>query len=355
MPTGKSRSPTADFSTLSPFVQACRLEKSSYTPIWLMRQAGRYLPEYQEVRRRVSFLELCKSSSLAAEITVNTVERLGVDAAIIFADILLIVEPLGVGLKFGREGGPIIERPIARAEDVDQLLNFHPEESMQYVFEAIRQSRAALKSHIPLIGFAGAPFTLASYLIEGGSSRDFSSTKQFMYNEPEAWHKLLDKLSHLTSEYLALQVRAGAQVLQLFDSWVGCLSPYDYKKFALPYSRQVLSASSSLVPVIHFGVGAGGLLSLMKEAGGQIIGLDWRVDLDSEWQKLGPGVGVQGNLDPSVLLSNPQEIERRARIVLNKASGRPGHIFNLGHGVLPNTPVDNVRFLVDVVHRLSAV
>jgi uroporphyrinogen decarboxylase len=344
----------ADSSILSPFMQACRLQPSEYTPIWLMRQAGRYMPEYQEIRAKVSFLDLCKNSDLAAQVTVSTVERLGVDAAIIFADILLILEPFGVGLEFVQGDGPAIGRPIRTRRDIELLPAVQPEESLQYVFETVRKSRSALGQDIALIGFAGAPFTLASYLIEGGPSRNFALTKKFMYTESESWHDLLDKLATATIAYLKGQVLAGADAVQLFDSWVGCLSVDDYEKFVLPHSQKVLSAIRDLVPAIHFGVGAGSLLALMKKAGGNVIGLDWRVDLELEWQRLGPDVGVQGNLDPIVLLADNYEIEARAQRILKQGGGRPGHIFNLGHGILPNTPVDNVRFLVDAVHRLSA-
>jgi uroporphyrinogen decarboxylase len=344
----------ADSSILSPFMQACRQKPSQYTPIWLMRQAGRYMPEYQEIRAKVSFLDLCKDSDLATHVTVSTVERLGVDAAIIFADILLILEPLGVGLEFVQGDGPQIGKPVRTAKDVELLPEVDGEESLQFVFETVKKSRAALNKDVGLIGFAGAPFTLASYLIEGGPSKNFALTKKFMYSETTAWHSLLDKLATATIAYLRQQAVAGADALQLFDSWVGCLSVSDYEKYVLPHSQKVLRAISKLVPTIHFGVGAGSLLPLMKEAGGNIIGLDWRVDLALEWQRLGPSVGVQGNLDPIVLLSDRGEIEAAAARILRQAGARPGHIFNLGHGILPSTPVDNVLYLIDTVHRLSA-
>jgi len=343
----------ADSSTLSVFMQACRLEKSRHTPIWLMRQAGRYMPAYQEIRAKHSFLELCKNTDLATHVTVSTVEQLGVDAGIIFADILLILEPLGAGLSFVKGDGPAIAKPIRTPRDIDALPEPHVEDSLAYVYETVRQSRKALKPEIALIGFAGAPFTLASYLIEGGPSKSFYLTKKFMYTEPEAWHKLMDKLALASIVYLKAQIEAGADAVQLFDSWVGCLGTDDYKTFVLPHSQKVFAAIRNLAPTIHFGVGAGSLLSLMKTAGGNIIGLDWRVDLDTEWRRLGFEVGVQGNMDPIILLSDRAQINLRAKRILEQAKARPGHIFNLGHGILPNTPVDNVRFLVDEVHRLS--
>jgi uroporphyrinogen decarboxylase len=335
-------------------MQACRRKTTAHTPVWLMRQAGRYMPEYRKLRERVSFLELCKDSALAAKVTVDTVEKLGVDAAIIFADILLILEPFGVGLEFTAGDGPVIRKPIKSGRDVELLPAVEPEGSCAFVFEAVKQSKSALREEVALIGFAGAPFTLASYLIEGGSSKHFALTKQFMYREERAWHALLDKLASAIIAYLKGQIRAGADAVQLFDSWVGCLSPTDYERFVFPHSQRVLKAVAEFAPAIHFGVGAGSLLSLMKEAGGDVIGLDWRVDLELEWQKLGWEVGVQGNLDPIVLLTDKTNIEASTRAILKKANGRPGHIFNLGHGILPSTPVDNVRFLVDAVHRLSA-
>jgi uroporphyrinogen decarboxylase len=319
-----------------------------------MRQAGRYMPEYQEIRAKVSFLDLCKKSDLAAQVTVDTVKKLGVDAAIIFADILLILEPFGVGLQFVEGDGPLIERPIRSRQDVQSLPKVEAGQSLQFVFETVSKSRAALPQDVGLIGFAGAPFTLASYLIEGGSSRSFALTKKFMYTETDAWHDLMDRLVGATIDYLKGQISAGADVVQLFDSWVGCLSVDDYVRFVLPHSKKILSSLANLVPTIHFGVGAGSLLSSMKEAGGDVIGLDWRVDLALEWQRLGPDVAVQGNLDPIVLLADRNQVEVAAKHILKQAGGKPGHIFNLGHGILPTTPVDNVLFLVDAVHRLSA-
>jgi uroporphyrinogen decarboxylase len=335
------------------FLRACRREPTAVTPIWLMRQAGRYMAEYRAMRARLGFLELCKTPDAAAEVTLQPVERLGVDAAILFADILLVLEPLGVGLEFTRGDGPRIERPVRSAADVAGLKPVDVHAAVPFVFETVRVVRRALAGRVPLIGFAGAPFTLASYLIEGGASRDFLRTKRFMRAEPAAWHALLATLATITAEYLNGQIAAGAQAVQLFDSWVGALSPGDYREYVLPHSRAVFERVTG-VPRIHFGTGTAGLLELMKAAGGDVIGLDWRVELGPTWDRLGHDVAVQGNLDPAVLLTSPAEIRRAAKMVLDSAGGRAGHVFNLGHGIHQETPVDNVRALVDTVHELSS-
>ncbi len=336
------------------FLRACRRQPTPFTPIWLMRQAGRYMAEYRAVRERFGFLELCHHPAAAAEVTVTAVERLGVDAAIIFADILLVLEPLGAGLEFAAGDGPRLHRPVRTPDDLTRLQSYDPADGLAYVGESIRQARAGLAGRVPLIGFAGAPFTLASYLIEGGGSRQYLHTKTFMYHHPQAWHRLLGLLARLVNGYLRMQVAAGADALQLFDSWVGCLSPDDYREYALPHSRAALDGLSALVPVIHFGTDTGGLLPLLREAGGDVIGVDWRSDLDTAWAVIGHDRAVQGNLDPLTLFAPPAEIRRRAKAILDRAAGRPGHIFNLGHGILPQTPVDNVRALVDAVHELSS-
>jgi len=336
----------------TPFMKACSGLDANSTPIWLMRQAGRYMAEYRNVREKVGFLELCRTPDLACEVTVTAVEKLGVDAAIIFADILLILEPMGAGLEFTPKDGPAIKKPIRLAQDVAALQKVDPE-SLSFVFEAIKKTRQTLPPNIPLIGFCGAPFTLASYLIEGGSSKHFAKTKKFMYEEPAAWHALLDHIVEASIPYLLGQVKAGAQVVQIFDSWVGCLGPDDYETYVKDHTAKLISALKNIAPVIHFGLASNSLLLQMQAAGGDVIGLDWRVDLAESWSKLGHKCGVQGNLDPVVLLSNRSEIERQARRILAKVGNKPGHIFNLGHGVLPETPVDNVRFLVDCVKRLS--
>jgi uroporphyrinogen decarboxylase len=318
-----------------------------------MRQAGRYLPEYRAVRDKMGFLELCRSPDAAAEVTVTAALTLGVDAAIIFADILLVLEPMGVGLEFTRGDGPAIHRPVRSAEDVDRLAEVPPD-ALAYVFEAVRRARAALPPHVPLIGFAGAPFTLASYLIEGGGSRTYARTKAFMLADPGAWRALMERLVRVVGPYLNAQIGAGADAVQLFDSWVGCLSPEDYRIHVLPHVRTLIASLQPGTPVIHFGTDTGGLLEAMRSAGGDVVGLDWRVDLDAAWARIGHDVAVQGNLDPAALLAPAAEIRARVARILGQAAGRPGHIFNLGHGVLPQTPVDHVRVLIDAVHELSA-
>jgi uroporphyrinogen decarboxylase len=336
----------------SPFMRACRREPAPYTPIWLMRQAGRYMPEYREVRSRVGFLELCKTPDLAAEVTVTAAERLGVDAAIIFADILLILEPMGIDLEFAKGEGPVIHNPVREARDVERLREVETVEPLDYVFEAIRRTRKALRADLPLIGFSGAPFTLASYMVEGGGSRNYVHTKSLMYEDGGAWHAMMSLISRALVRYLNAQIAAGAQVLQLFDSWVGCLSPEDYREYVLPHTRSVIQNVRPGTPVIHFGTGTASLLELMKEAGGDVIGLDWRVDLRDAWARLGD-VAVMGNLDSVALFANQDFIRAQARRILKRAEGRPGHIFNLGHGILPETPVENVIALVDAVHEMS--
>ena len=317
-----------------------------------MRQAGRYMPEYRAVREQYSFLDLCKDADAAAEVTVTAVERLGVDAAIIFADILLIVEPMGVGLEFSKGDGPVLHHPVRSSADVARMPDVDAPANVSFVYDAVRKAKAALK--VPLIGFSGAPFTLASYVIEGGGSRNYVHTKSMMYHEPEAWHALLRRLTTAVVGYLNAQIAVGADAVQLFDSWVGCLAPDDYRQFVLPHMRTLIDSITPGVPVIHFGTGTGGLLQLMREGGGDVIGLDWRIDLDSGWRQIGYDVGVQGNLDPVVLFAPLDEIRNRTVRILEQARGHRGHIFNLGHGILPNTPVDNVIALVDMVHDLSS-
>ena len=335
----------------SRFLKACRREPTDVTPIWLMRQAGRYMAEYREVRAKYSFLELCKRPEVACEVTVTAAERLGVDAAILFADILLILEPLGFELEFAKGEGPVIHNPIRSPEDVSRMRPFEDPGVLQYVYEAVRLIRRALPGDLPLIGFAGAPFTLACYAIEGGGSRHYERAKAFMLNNTEAWDRLMAGFTRATAAYLRAQHASGAQALQLFDSWVGSLSPADYRRFVQPHMRALFAELPADVPTIHFGTDTGGLLEHQRDAGGTVIGLDWRVELDAAWERLGPGVAVQGNLDPVVLLGPPDEVRRQADRILRQAGGRPGHIFNLGHGILPSTPVDNVRMLVDFVHQ----
>jgi uroporphyrinogen decarboxylase len=309
------------------------------------------MPEYRKLREQHSILDLCHTPELAAQVTLQPVERLGVDAAILFADILLPFEPLGLGLSFAAGEGPHIANPVSRQADVEHLPTVDPEADLAYVLDAVRLTRAALPANVPLIGFAGAPFTLASYAIEGGSTRTFTRTKTLMYQAPDAWHLLLSKFAELIGRYLAAQARAGAQALQLFDSWVGCLSPQDYRTYVLPHSRRALAvASESGVPVIHFGTGTAPFLEDFAGAGGDVIGVDWRIPLDEAWRRSGESRAIQGNLDPAALLAPAAERDRQVKDILARAGGRPGHIFNLGHGVLPETDVAAVRAVVELVH-----
>ena len=310
------------------------------------------MPEYRAVRAQRGFLDLCKDPAAAAEVTVTAVERLGVDAAIIFADILLIVEPLGIGLEFAKGDGPVLHNPVRTPDDIDRLPDVDAAAAVSFVYDAVRQARAALK--VPLIGFSGAPFTLASYVIEGGGSRNYLHTKTLMYQAPEAWHTLLRRLTTAVIGYLNGQIAAGAHAVQLFDSWVGCLAPDDYRRFVLPHMRTLIAGVTPGVPVIHFGTGTSGLLELMREAGGDVIGLDWRIDIGTGWQRVGYDVAIQGNLDPVALFAPLDELRDRTSRILDRVRGHRGHIFNLGHGILPSTPVDHVIALVDMVHELSS-
>lgn len=337
----------------SAFLRACRGLPSEATPVWLMRQAGRYMREYRALRERVSFLELCRSPDLAAEVAIAALDAIGADAAIVFSDILLILQPMGMELEYSEGAGPLLGNPLRAAADVDGLREAAPEESMAFVFEAVRQTRAAMNPALPLIGFCGAPFTLASYMIEGGGSRHFENTKRFMYADPGAWRALMEKLVRGLTGYLNGQIRAGAQAVQIFDSWAGCLSPEDFREFVLPHSRALIAGIEGGAPVIHFGTGTAPYLEAFASAGGDVVGVDFRVSLSDARKRLG-GMGVQGNLDPCVLLAEPAYLLARAARVLRQASGRPGHIFNLGHGVLPQTPVDNVRRLVGFVREWRA-
>jgi uroporphyrinogen decarboxylase len=336
----------------SPFMRACRREQVPYTPVWLMRQAGRYMKEYRDVRARYSFLEMCKQPEVASEVTVYAAHRLNVDAAIIFADILLIIEPMGLELEFAKGEGPCIHNPVRSASDVERVREVEDVSSLDYVYEAIRVTRRELRPNIPLIGFCGAPFTLASYICEGGGSKNYINTKRLMYTDAGAWHELMSRIARALSRYLNAQIDAGAQAVQIFDSWVGALSPDDYREYVLPHTREVIRNVKPGVPVIHFGTGTAALLELMKEAGGDCIGLDWRVRLDEAWQRLGD-VSVMGNFDSIALFTNPAVVRQRAKDILDQAANRPGHVFNLGHGILPETPVENVVALVEAVHELS--
>ncbi len=337
----------------SRFVRACRSLPVDATPVWFMRQAGRYMPEYRAVRKRHSLLEICKSPELAAEVTITAAEKLGVDAAIIFADLLLPLEPMGLAFHFEAGEGPVVEKPLREAEDV-AALRTDGASDLEYVAESVRRVVGHFGARLPVIGFAGAPFTLASYMIEGGGSRNYAETKKLMYRQHAIWDALMQKLVAVLGRYLAAQARAGADALQIFDSWVGCLGPEDYRRYVLPRTRELVAqARATGVPIIYFGTDTATLLPAMKETEAEVIGVDWRVPLDDAWKSLGFRGGVQGNLDPAVLFADWPEVQSRAADVLERASRRPGHIFNLGHGIQPGTPVENVRALVDFVHERS--
>jgi uroporphyrinogen decarboxylase len=334
------------------FLRACRRQSVDAAPIWFMRQAGRSLPEYRAVRERAALLEITRDAALCAEVTLQPVRRLGVDAAILFADITTPVPGLGLPLEMVDGVGPVIEPPIRSAADVARLRRFEPEEAVGPLLEAIRLVRR--ESPVPLIGFAGAPFTLASYLVEGRSSRDAGRLKAMLHAERATFDRLLDRLIEMTIAYLGAQAAAGVQALQLFDSWVGALSPFDYREAVAPHMARLFGSLAALgVPTIHFGTDTAGLLRIMADAGGDVIGLDWRVELADAWRVV-PDRAVQGNLDPSLLLGPFEAVEAQARWILDQAAGRPGHIFNLGHGVLPETDPDDLRRLVDLVHERSA-
>jgi uroporphyrinogen decarboxylase len=317
-----------------------------------MRQAGRYMSEYRALRERYSLLELCRTPDLATEVTLQPVRKLEIDAAILFSDLLLPLEPLGIRFDFIRGEGPAIENPIQCEADVDALRRFDPREALGHVLEAIAQIQVELAGRLPLIGFGGAPFTLASYAIEGGHSSNFAKTKALMYGYPAAWHRLCGRLAETTADYLTAQIEAGVDAVQVFDSWVGALNARDYREFVLPHTRRIFEAlSTSGVPTIHFGVGTGSILGELREAGGDVIGVDWRTPLDEAWGRIGADRAVQGNLDPTLLLGPVDRMLAAADDVLARAGGRPGHIFNLGHGILPSTPVEHVQALSRHVHQ----
>jgi len=345
----------ADPLAASRFLRACRRQRTDAAPIWLMRQAGRYMVEYRTLREKYSILHIIKAPELACEVTLQPINAFDLDAAIIFADILPPLEGMGLELDFIKGEGPVIYNPVRTADDVERLRVLPPEETLGFTLDAIRLARRELDSRgVPLIGFSGAPFTLASYAIEGGSSRNRSVVKNLMMSQPQLWHKLMTKLSEVAGHYLLAQAQAGAHALQLFDSWVGELSPYDYEHYVLPYSRRAVEiASQSGVPLIHFGTNTSGMLPLLQAAGGDVIGVDWRIELAQAWQILGTDTSVQGNLDPVTLFADWPAVQARAKHILDSVKGRHGHIFNLGHGILPETPVDNVRRLVDFVHEYS--
>jgi len=339
---------------VSRFLQAARHQPVDVTPVWLMRQAGRSLPEYRKLRERWSLVDIVAQPELCAEVTLQPVRRLGVDAAVMFADIMLPLRGMGVEFDLVENVGPVIARPIGSAADVDRLVVPPGDEAAPQVIAAVRQVVAG--SPVPVIGFSGAPFTLASYLIEGRPSRDFARVKAFMYSEPAAFDKLLAKLSATMAGYLLAQVGAGASAVQLFDSWVGALAVEDYETRVLPHTRSIFAALKSAdVPRIHFGTDTAGLLESIASTGPDIVSVDWRVPLDAAWDRVGHDRGIQGNLDPAVLLGPPELVRERARDVLRRAGGRPGHIFNLGHGVLPSTPLENLQLLIETVHEAEVV
>ena len=338
----------------SVFMKTCRLESAPYTPVWMMRQAGRYMQEYQAVRSNVGFLELCHNPQLCSEVMCTAVERLGVDAAILFSDLLVVLPPMGLDVEFLAGDGPKINKPLRLGDAIDKrLIEIESIEPLQYVMEAVRQTRQDLPAELPLIGFAGAPFTLASYAIEGGSSRNYIHSKAIMYGDEPAWQEIMQRFARSIARYLTAQAEAGAQCLQVFDSWAGALSVADYRRYVLPAMKTLFAGLPQDVPVINFATGNPQLLPLLAEVGPNIVGVDWRCELDQAWKLVGDDKGVQGNLDSTVLLTNRDVIYREVERILKLAAGKPGHIFNLGHGILPQTPVENAIALVEAVHQLS--
>lgn len=336
------------------FVRAARREATDCTPVWFMRQAGRILPEYRALRERHSLIEICRQPELCAEVTLQPMRRMPLDAAVLFADIMLPLVGIGVDLELVDDVGPVIREPVRDMKGVDAVRPIVPDEDVPFVLETIRLVRAEISPARGVIGFAGAPFTLASYLIEGRPTRDFARTKTLMHGAPEVWHALMQRLANLTSTYLRAQIRAGVDVVQLFDSWVGALDVDDYARYVQPYTRFIFSSIGGSVPTIHFGTNTATLLDLMKDDGATTIGVDWRIPLDTAWRRIGHERGIQGNLDPGALLGPVDALERKAAQVLRRAEGRPGHIFNLGHGIHPGTPLSNAMRLVDFVHEESA-
>ncbi|HAK61471.1 MAG TPA: uroporphyrinogen decarboxylase [Nitrospiraceae bacterium] len=335
------------------FLKACRREPVDCTPVWMMRQAGRYLPEYREIRKKHTFLEMCKTPELAAEVTIQPIRRYEIDAAIIFADILLPLEPMGIGLEFAKGEGPVIHNPVRSLADVKKLKPVNTKESIGYLLKAIQAVLKELDGKVPLIGFTGAPFTLASYIIEGGSSKNYEHAKAMMFSEPKTWHALMEHLTHVIIDYLNAQIDTGVQAVQVFDSWVGALGTSDYREFVLPHQKKVLAGIKKTVPLIHFAHGATHLLEMVAEAGGDVIGLDWRCDLDAAWRRVGYEKAVQGNIDPITLFAQKEFIRKRVQEILDRAGGRNGHIMNLGHGILKETPVENAEIFINATHELS--
>ncbi|NDJ60686.1 MAG: uroporphyrinogen decarboxylase [Chloroflexi bacterium] len=352
MQTEQTNPPSPDAVINSRFLKACRREPVDATPIWLMRQAGRYMAQYQAVRQKYSLLELIEIPEVAVEVTLQPLDAYELDAAIIFADILPLIAAMGLDLEFVKGEGPVIHNPVRTAADVENLRVLPPEEAVGFTLEAIKLIRPILDGRgLPLIGFSGAPFSLAGHALEGGQSKDFLKLKGMMMAEPELWDKLMTKLSDAVGQYLLAQAHAGVQALQLFDSSVGTLSPEDYRNHVLPYSKRAIDiARQANVPILHFGLMASGMVELIRDAGGDVISVDWRIRLDDAWERLGPNVGIQGNLDPVALFAPWEALRTRTAAVLDQVKGRPGHIFNLGHGILQQTPVDNVKRLAEFVH-----
>jgi uroporphyrinogen decarboxylase len=335
----------------SRFLRACRREPVDRTPVWFMRQAGRYMADYRALRQNYTLLQLCRTPDLATQVTLQPVNAIEVDAAILFSDLLLPLEPMGIAFDFVKGEGPAIENPLRSAADIDRVRVVDPREALSFTFDAIRLIKGELGARTPLIGFAGAPFTLASYAIEGGHSNNFALTKGLMYGDPPAWHRLADRLATVVADYLTAQIDAGVDAVQVFDSWVGALNADDYREFALPHTQKIFAAIAGRVPTIHFGVATGAILHVMREAGGDVIGADWRAPLDEAWTRIGFDRGIQGNLDPTLLLGPRDRLLAGARDVLQRAAGRPGHIFNLGHGILPPTPLETGQALARAVHQ----
>jgi uroporphyrinogen decarboxylase len=336
------------------FLKACRREPVDATPVWFMRQAGRYMADYRELRQRHSLLDICHSPELAVAVTLQPVDAIDVDAAILFSDLLVPFTPMGLAFDFIKGEGPSIAQPIRCAADVDRLRRFEPREALSFVLETIRLLRRELAGRVPLIGFGGAPFTLAAYAIEGGPSTTYATTKTFMYAQPAAWHRLCERFAEMMSDYLAAQVEAGVQAVQVFDSWAGALGRGDYREFVQPHSSRIFAALRKLdVPLVHFGVGTTAILPDLAIAGGDVIGVDWRLPLDEAWSAIGYDRAIQGNLDPTVLLGSSDRLFAAADDVLRRAAGRAGHIFNLGHGILPNTPLEHVQELARHVHQFK--
>jgi uroporphyrinogen decarboxylase len=334
------------------FLKACWGQPVDVTPVWLMRQAGRYLPQYMEVRRKCTFLELCKTPELAAEVTIQPIDYLGADAAILFSDILTPVEPMGLKLDF--VPGPVFENPVRTQADIDALRIPVMEEDVPYVLETIKILRREFEGRVPLIGFGGAPFTLACYMVEGKGSKDFAHIKRMMYGAPELYAQLMEKITEMDRQYLNAQIAAGAQAIQIFDTWGGIVSPLDYETYILPYTKKLIDGLDRKgIPVIHFVKGSGTMLDSVKKAGSDVVGLDWHIGLGKAREILGPEIAVQGNLDPTVLYAPKAHIEREVKRILDENAGRPGHIFNLGHGILPNADPEHAKFMVECVHRLS--